>query len=192
MKNPLDKVTQSLENWLDNETVRIQPHLLKEYFKTADQTDNSFECLKMDTQPVTLVNHNEILDTDRLPNIILAGLRNYYEFVFLFESFRDSQTWYLSEFSIRGQIHKLNLTEQVSAKNLVPPKMTELDIFRIPTHIFLRHFDVSSDLVDEDDMSFLIRPTHNVSVVMSSKLPAPWTSTQVEKTQKLVNKAFSY
>ena len=192
MKNTIEKVTQSLENWLDNESVKIQPNLLQEHFTLADQEESSFESLKMESQPATLVNHNEVLDTDRLPNIILSGLRNYYEFVFLFESFRSSSTWYLSEFSIRGQLHKLNLSEQVSAKNLVPPKMTELDVFRISTKKFLQHFDVTSEKIDEDDSSFLIHPTHNVAVVMSSRLPELWASPQVERTQKLVNKAFSF
>ncbi len=192
MKNTLGKVTQSLENWLDDNTIKIQPHLLQEYFTEADQKSLPFECLKIETQPIALVNHNEVLDADRLPNIILAGLRNYYEFVFLFESFRSGQTWYLSEFSICGQVHKLNLTEQVSAKNLVPPRMTALDIFKIPTQRFLQHFKVTSARVESDDMSFLIHPSPNVAIVVSSRLPLLWASTQVERTQKLVNKSFSY
>lgn len=192
MKNTFGKVTHSLEKWLNNDSVEIQPHLLQQYFTQADVHPKSFECFKLETHPLSLVNHNEVLDTDRLPNIILAGLRNYYEFVFLFESFRNSSTWYLSEFSIRGNILKLNLADQVSAKNLVPPGMSALDVYQIPTKKFLKHLEVTSPLVEDDDMSYLIYPTHNVAVVMSTKLPELWASTQVEKTQKAVNKAFSY
>jgi hypothetical protein len=187
MKSVVEKWTFAVETLFDENQISSL-----DLTQRLDTTSESFEASPIPPHLATLLNSNEILDHDHIPQLVLSALKNYYDLAFLFESYRGGSTWYLSQLAVRGQIIPLRLHDQFAVRGFIPKYISPLDIQSAPTEKVLQFLKIKNIPFGSDDLSFLLKPTPHAAFVLSTATPFLWASTQIDCTQALVNNAFSY
>jgi hypothetical protein len=103
----------------------------------------------------------------------------------------EEGNWWATSFFWRGQLFRLQMSDQVLASHVVP-EVSPLTIRKAQAQKTLSALNLQFLCPDEDGDAYLLKPTPILAYVLITRLAPPWRDDHLFHTQRLITKCFNY